>query len=54
MSCVKAMATEREGQERPPAENMKEDIFTARKVKDTLGFYPLNEKVRKLQIFFFY
>lgn len=25
------------GEGRPPAENMKEDIFTAREVKDTLG-----------------
>ena len=32
---------------RPPVENIKEDIFSARKVKDTLGCYPLNEKSDK-------
>lgn len=38
----------------PPVENMKEDIFTARKVKDTLGCYPLNEKSDKTLDFFLF
>lgn len=40
------------GRGRPPVENMKEDIYTARKVKDTLGCYPLNEKSEKTLDFF--
>lgn len=34
----------RGGEEGPPVENMKEDIFAAWKVKDTLGCYLLNGK----------
>lgn len=48
MSCVKIDSSRQGRRGRLPVENIKEDIYTARKVKDTLGgCYPLNKKSEK-------